>query len=351
MMSRILAVLGSPVLLAATAAPWYGSGDVTASATAGLALITRWYACTVKQALDEMQRTRRGDRGMRAWLLALVGLAPLLSSCGAASVGAAPTPTPIVVASVPEPTRGPNADTVTLTFRLTLFGEVSKRDGFGAGARSTDQFDWQLAPGTGASFCGKHPDARTERQYCEGHGATYTTTVSFPRGTHVQYGLSRWTLCPEWGDNSITFGEGDMTLTEDTTLTETFTYDERGRTCMHYDGVSCDMPGPGTAKQTFRLRLKGAASEGETFGVRVTGMGPGAGLFYIHCGPLGPCGSGQYDVAERYPVGSEIRIEYLRWDNVRPYTTPRPDEGQVFARFVTIVGGKATHAATYLPAR
>ncbi len=288
---------------------------------------------------------------MGAWLLPVIALALLVSACSVAAVGGAPTPTPIVVAPEPVSTPDPNEDTVSLTFRLTLYEEVSKRDGFGVGARSTEGWEWQLAGGKGASLCGKHPDARTELQSCEGHGATYTTTVVFPKGTSVEYGFSRWSLCPKYGDNSTGFGQGNMTLTQDTMLTETFTYDDSGRTYMHYDAVSCAIPGPGTAKQSFRLKLERPSGEGEAFGVRVTGMGPSEGLLLVHCPPLGPCDAGEYEQSGRYPIGSPILIEYLRWPKADPYAALLPNEGEVFARFMRTVEGKATHSATYKTGR
>jgi hypothetical protein len=126
--------------------------------------------------------------------------------------------------------------TVTLTFQLTIFGQVPPpnpvcpdravfcRESFQVYVRDLRQ----PRPSPSVYFCGYRPDALPA---CEGNGTVYTQRITVAPGSTIAYRFVRFSgpYIVQGGDvdppPTEVLREGEITVTNDTTLSTSYTYD------------------------------------------------------------------------------------------------------------------------------
>lgn len=124
------------------------------------------------------------------------------------------------------PATAQDAERVTLTFRLTLRGEVPDREEF----RMVFVKSNELPPGE-FRFCGKATAFEPDLKPCEGGGTVYTETVTVltdEPGIEVSYSYSRSIPLRRGGFTTELFFYGSVPADRDRTVSAYFTYAEAG---------------------------------------------------------------------------------------------------------------------------
>jgi len=216
-------------------------------------------------------------------------------------------------------------DSVVVSFRLTLVGAVPAGESF-AGSYNGSETDAAVPLG----FCGhvRNLPVKPLRD-CVGGGATYTFQRLILKGSEIEYRYFRNLGEP----GGKTFSPGRTTITQDATISATYTYRE-----------TPDEQRAGTATKTFELTLNGNVPEGQAFNVDYNPTGVDHAFILPLCGRGADTkcegGGTVYTVTAEIDVGRRIAVRFVR-------VMTATEEAEIFLEYTEMLGSDTTNRAHY----